>query len=293
MRVCFSGQEFDLDDVVDISLPIRFDREAGRAFSLPGAKTAPVEGGGFVGAVKRGGSCNCATHSLTPHGDGTHTEGPGHISADAHTVRPPPALLLCALIHVTPRPLEASLDDVAGNHRHDDLVVDVDLLDHALAAAAIPPEVRPEAVVVVTGAGWATRDGSFSGTNPPYLTPDATAYLRARGFAHLLVDLPSVDREDDGGLLSAHHAFFEVPRGLQRDLAAKLTTHDAEAPGNPGGTITELCAVDVDVPAGLYVLNLQVAAVDADAAPSRPLLYPVNAAAVPPTRAPAKGPHGL
>ena len=52
---------------------IAFDSTAaalpGRAFGLPGATTSAVQAGAFVGDVRRGGSCNCETHVITPHGD--------------------------------------------------------------------------------------------------------------------------------------------------------------------------------------------------------------------------------
>jgi len=40
-------------------------------------------------------------------------------------------------------------------------------------------------------------------------------------------------------------------------------------------TVTELIAVEDDVPVGLYALFLQVPSLLADAVPSRPLLAPV------------------
>jgi kynurenine formamidase len=262
--------DVDVDAAVDISVPVRFDRDDGRAFHLGPARTAAVQGGAFVGDVRRGGSCNCETHTLTPHGDGTHTEGPGHLLATRLPVRVTTPLMLAALVRVTPRILGESVDDVAGNHRNDDLVVDRAMLDDALDALAANaggvagyPAVR--ALVVATGPGQLRRTQHFSGSNPPYLTSDAALALRDRGIEHLLVDLPSLDREDDGGLLSAHRAFFDLPPGV-RDVPQLPQPR----------TVTELCAIDDDVPVGLYALLLQVAPFVADAAPSRPLLCPLR-----------------
>ena len=78
------------------------------------------------------------------------------------------------------------------------------------------------------------------------------------GVKHLLVDLPSVDREVDGGRLEAHHAFWTVPDNPRH-----------------GCTITELIHVPDSAPDGLYLLNLQVAPMDNDAAISRPVLHPL------------------
>jgi hypothetical protein len=90
-------------------------------------------------------------------------------------------------------------------------------------------------------------------------------WLAGTGVEHLLVDLPSVDRMNDGGRLLAHRAFWGMPAG---------TTHATHAT-RPNATITELIYVPEQIPDGLYLLSLQVAPFVADAAPSRPLLYPL------------------
>lgn len=77
------------------------------------------------------------------------------------------------------------------------------------------------------------------------------------GIRHLLIDLPSVDREKDEGKLSAHKAFWNYPGDAVR--------HDA--------TITELIFVENSVQDGLYLLNLQLLNLQLDVSPSRPLLY--------------------
>ena len=259
MRVRLGEFDVDLGAARDLSIPVRFDDPAfqagARAFSLPAPTTHAVEGGGFVGDVRRGGSCNCETHTFTPHGDGTHTEGPGHILQSRRPV----------VVRVVPRLLGDSVDDVAGNHRHDDLVVDTDGVAAGLAAvlkADGRPELLPTALIVATAPGAQRRRQQHSGTNPPYLTPDAATFIRERGFVHLLVDLPSLDRENDGGLLSAHHAFFDVPPGATDSNVADRS-------------VTELIAVDDDVAEGVYALFLQLAPIVADAAPSRPLIAPL------------------
>jgi kynurenine formamidase len=271
------GVEVDLGATVDLSLPIRFGEHDSRAFSLPPATSAAVEAGGFVGDVRRGGSCNCETHHLTPHADGTHTEGPGHLLAARSPVRMSEPVCVALLVRVTPLPLGEVSDDVSGNHRHDDLVVDqaslADAVDAALAAGTFDTRAlpSPRALIIATGSGAERRRTRFSGKNPPYLTVDAAAAIRERGFMHLLGDLPSIDREDDGGLLAAHRAFFEIPVGLGSDDDGRL--HPLPR------TVTELIAVDDDVAVGLYALFLQVAPIEADAAPSRPLIAPLRLSA--------------
>ncbi len=75
------------------------------------------------------------------------------------------------------------------------------------------------------------------------------------GVQHLLVDFPSVDKVDDAKLIN-HHIFWA------KNARKK--------------TITELVYVPNNAKDGSYLLNLQVAAFEADAAPSRPVLYKVK-----------------
>ncbi|HET8737557.1 MAG TPA: cyclase family protein, partial [Pricia sp.] len=96
----------------------------------------------------------------------------------------------------------------------------------------------------------------YSGTNPPYLLEEAAAYLVEIGVEHLLIDLPSVDKENDEGALSAHKAFWNFDGTLRKKA-----------------TITELIYVPSGIEDGTYFLNLQVAAFENDASSSRPVLY--------------------
>ena len=262
MRLRLGDFDVLLDHFHDLSIPVGFHDAEGKAFHLGPATTKAVEGGGFVGDVRRGGSCNCETHTLTPHADGTHTEGPGHLLGPRTPVVVPDPLCAAILIRVTPRLLGESVDEVAGNHRHDDLVIDRECIEDALAEVVVPAGMVPvTALVIASAAGQLRRRQRHSGTNPPYLTPDAAAFVAERGFMHLLVDLPSLDREDDGGLLAAHRAFFDLPSGILIEAVAVLPR-----------TVTELIAVDDNIAVGVYALFLQVAPLLADAAPSRPLI---------------------
>ena len=243
----------------------------GRAFGLPGATTRPVAVGPFVGDVRRGGSCNCETHMITPHGDGTHTEGVGHILHERVSVLDlvDTGLIAALVVTVAPARLDRVEDDVVGNHAPDDRVVDELSLSEAVARALAGAEtnVKARALIVRTAPGAQRRAERFSGKNPPYFTVDAATWVTGHGFLHVLVDLPSLDREDDGGLLGAHRAFFDVP--------ARAVRINGPAPRR---TITEMIAVDDDVKDGLYALALQLSPFVADAVPSRPLLYPLVAA---------------
>jgi len=99
----------------------------------------------------------------------------------------------------------------------------------------------------------------YSNTNWPYLTKEATIFIRELGIQHLLIDLPSVDKEKDEGRLEAHKAFWNYPENPR---------HNA--------TITEMIFVENNIKDGLYLLNLQVISIENDASPSKPVLYQIS-----------------
>jgi kynurenine formamidase len=118
----------------------------------------------------------------------------------------------------------------------------------------------PEAIVLRTLPNLQSkRNHQYSGTNPPYLEAQAASWLAVNGVRHVLLDLPSVDREEDGGALSAHRAFWGLPENPR-----------------PMATITELIYVPETTADGMYLLNLQLASFENDASPSRPILFPIR-----------------
>jgi hypothetical protein len=118
-------------------------------------------------------------------------------------------------------------------------------------------DLKVEALIIRTKPNDHSKvQRQYSGTNFPYLTIGAMQRIVDAGVQHLLIDLPSVDREEDGGALEAHHLFWNVP-----------------AEPNFQKTITELIYVPNEIADGTYLLNLQVSNFANDAAPSRPMLF--------------------
>jgi len=238
--------EADLTRPVDLSVTLRNDPSNPTAWYVQPPRFEPVRGEGFVGAVAEGGSVNFRDVHFNPHGHGTHTECVGHITRDVHPVDPlfrnQPSHFPCLLVSAQPR------------HTKGDGVLDlanVPLPDHG----ELPP-----ALVVRTLPNDPTKaQRQWSNTNPPYFVPEFIHHIVRRGVMHLLVDVPSVDREVDGGQLASHHAFWNVP-------------------DNPDlhRSITELVYVPQNVSDGLYLLHLGVAPMHNDAATSRPVLYPLR-----------------
>jgi hypothetical protein len=173
---------------------------------------------------------------------------------------------LAVLVTVQPRPLgEVAAEAPAGLHAADDPV----LTGALLAAAAAAHEQDPWHALVVRTLpnGTGKRHRHYEGECPaPYFTADAMSWAVARGVTSLVVDLPSLDRAADGGVLAAHRTFWGLPPGAQ----------EARQASRGRALVTELAFIPDGARDGLYLLDLHVPAFGADAAPSRPVLYPVT-----------------
>ena len=256
----------DLHAPFDLAVALEFDGPQPRFFAERPASTRPLEGGAFTGRVRSGASCNCSVHTVAPHCHGTHTECVGHVTSDdtrlSDLTPVPPALAV--VLSVRPGLLGP------GSHDHPALCDPHDpVVTRAILAAAAQRWIHDPwtALVVRTLPNdGAKRHRVYSGPCPAaYFTPDAMHWVVERGVVSLVVDLPSLDRADDGGRLAAHRAYWGMPPSAR----------DAHRAQRGRALVTELAFVPDAAPDGLYLLDLQVPAFAADAAPSRPVLYPV------------------
>jgi arylformamidase len=217
MRVGAAGQHtllVALAEGTDISIHCRpYDAHAVSALSLPPCTAAPLSTGGWVGSVDRGASVNCPQLTIVPHGSGTHTEMCGHVLPGAFVfgahVPFPPGLMVAAVVTVSPVPLITPRADYPSS-AIGDLVITSEALQKAFAAAVVAGGVAGGFATplklqeVVAGGALIVRTlpnadskplARWTGTNPPYFTADAIAWLLAAGIEHLVTDLPSLDRE--------------------------------------------------------------------------------------------------
>jgi arylformamidase len=201
--------------------------------------------GDFVGSVAEGGTVNYQKITFTPHGNGTHTECIGHITDD-------PTQVMCSLmkrsffkaqiISLRPRPFDEdfiiTLNDI---HQY---------YDREFKAEALIIRSMPNDYTIKVQA-------QYSGTNPPYFEPVCGDWFARRNIKHLVVDLPSVDKEVDGGALSVHRGFWQTETETPRTEA----------------TITELAFIPQNLSDGRCLLQITWPNWNTDCAPSSPLVY--------------------
>lgn len=231
----------DISRPIDISIPIVDGPSTVNCFYAPMARIEPVRMGDFIGDTRLGSSVNFKNVFFNPHGNGTHTECVGHIAKESVRLDKilDEFLFAARVISVYPT-LEENGDRVIYRSSLD----------------GVPYEGERAWILRTLPNPDSKRYHHYSGTNPTYVDPEVMDLLIELGIDHLLIDLPSVDREEDGGKLASHHRFWEYP---EKKFVKR--------------TITELVYIPDNVPDGLYLLNLLVPAFDLDAAPSRPVLY--------------------
>ncbi|MBN8572455.1 MAG: cyclase family protein [Candidatus Kapabacteria bacterium] len=234
---------FDTDVYHHISLGLSNGQDNPDCFYLPEPVFTPFRAGNFVGSTQEGGNCNCYTLTISPHGNGTHTECIGHIVGGFTIHQCLKTIISSAtLISITPTLIS-----------HNDYVITKETL-----VSKIQDTDCKSLIIRTLPNSDEKKNRSYSGKNPPYFTADALEICVEKNIEHLLVDLPSVDREEDGGALSAHKAFWNFPH----------------APRN-FATITELIYVPDNIPDGDYILMHNIAPLESDASPSRPIIFPI------------------
>jgi len=234
--------EVDLSQPMDISIPLVPGSDSPNCFWAPIFEVSPVRSGDWVGDVNQGGGVNFKNVKINPHGNGTHTECVGHISGEPVSINKvlQEFHYVAKVVSVYPQIME-----------NQDKVITLDQM-RDLLDGNIPPAL----ILRTLPNDVDKKQRIYSGTNPPYMDSDAIKYLVDRGVKHLLLDLPSVDREEDDGKMLAHKAFWGYPEKIDREK-----------------TISELIFVDNDIKDGIYLLNLQIASFELDVSPSKPVLY--------------------
>jgi len=239
----YNNQNFqvDLSKFHDISIPFGNTKTGVRAWYVDSAQISPVTDGDFVGEVAQGSSVNFRNIAFNPHAHITHTECMGHISETIYSVNEQlkEHYFVTEVVSVEPILIDG------------DSVIKKEQLEEALNGK------QPKAIVIRTLPNQIEkRLKNYSHTNPTYLDEKAARWLNEIGIEHLLIDLPSVDKEKDDGELKSHKAFWNFPETNRLHC-----------------TITEFVFVPNHVLDGVYFMNLQTAPIENDATPSRPILH--------------------
>jgi arylformamidase len=236
---------------LDISIPLAAGPKNVNAWYCEPVRIEPVKTANFIGDVNQGSPVNFNNVRLNPHGNGTHTECVGHISTEKQTIHD-----CLKSFHFTAELITIQPKQVYNEYykQSDFLITKEDL------TKALGKKPRRECLVIRTLPNPNTKKTKqYSNTNPAYFTKGAMELIVAKGYKHLLVDLPSVDREVDDGALETHRIFWNYPENP--------LTHK---------TITELIYVPENIKDGNYLLNFQIISILNDASPSKIILHEIH-----------------
>ena len=242
----FGGKKIriNLEQPIDISIPLKFSKKSLKAWGVSSAEKKAIEIGSWIGNVKKGGAVNFNNIYFNPHAHVTHTECVGHISESENSInlQLKNFFFFCKLITISPE------------KKQEDLVISKKSI-----FSILEKKISINTLIIRTNPNSSNKKNKeYTGTNPPYLTEDCVLYLKEIGIENLLIDLPSIDKEKDGGKVKNHKIFFNLANG-----------------GNYN-TITEFVYVPNLIKDGDYFLNLQFMPIENDAAPSRPVLFEIN-----------------
>jgi len=235
--------QIDLTKPIDISIPLSDSKRNVNAWYIGKPKIKPAKVDGALISLAEGAVVNFNNIKFNPHAHGTHTECVGHITNEFYSINK----------HLKTFFFFAELVTVAPEKLGEDFVISKKQLQFALG------NKKRDAVIIRTIPNTNEKlSMQYSHTNPPYLLEEAAIFLRDKKVKHLLLDLPSVDKEKDNGELLCHNAFWNTGGELRLDA-----------------TITEFIFVPNSVKDGTYFLNIQIAPFENDASPSKPVLYEI------------------
>ncbi len=265
-RLNGEAYQLDLENPISLAIPLKFNGEQPNHFGAPIASGKPLAGGGFVGDTKQGGSCNVEQISMVPHCNGTHTESIHHLVNDSISIGSihSNSLTHALLISVTPKQANSTIDSYIPELENNDWVIDLAELQSHISNQDL---AQAEALVIRTLPNHAHKISVIYSdeAQPPFFTQEAMQWLAQSTIKHLLVDFPSLDKMYDDGHLTNHHLYWNL----------EADSHELNDHARIERTVSEMIYVPDNAIDGFYALNLQVPAFELDAAPSRPLLYPL------------------
>lgn len=202
------GRRFRLGEPQSVSREVFFKGEtrSSNAFYLPriSSRTFELEGQ-FLGDVRRGGSCNVDILKYAAHGL-THLETSAHIlSPDANppTVKDIPLETLSGIVY---------LIDLSHLGTKQGELVPWEAIRAKLERNRLPISM----LALKTRASLLPQDYDFSGKDFLSVAPETAKGIHDYRLTDsridcLILDIPSIDPEKDGGKLLAHRNFFGLP----------------------------------------------------------------------------------
>ncbi len=266
LNIEHNGSKFTIDSQqsIDISIPYNFNGEQPNFYDVDKGSLSHLKTGEQSWSVAEGASCNVPEISMNIHCTGTHTESVGHLLKNPGNIGKilTDTFIPARLITVESIKFELSNESYHCHVENDETVISMDAIKSQIENIS---GSTPVALIIRTlPNNDAKKSMRFISSPPPFFTNESLQYISQLGVQDLIVDLPSVDRMSDDGILGNHRIFWGDgvnPKGEVNPDSKK--------------TITELAYIPNSVEDGFYFVNIQIPHFVCDAAPSRPLLFPI------------------
>ena len=263
IKICHKNQDYNINtkESIDISIPYKFNGEQPNFYDVNPGKSIPLIYGETTFSVVAGAGCNVSEISMNIHCTGTHTECVGHLLEN-------PGDIGMVLTDIIIPSVLITVDRSSFIETIETYHCPVNDSEWVVSRESIQREVekwkthQPLALIIRTTPNAENKKYyKFNINPPPFFTNDALRYISDSDIQHLVVDLPSIDRISDNGILGNHRIFWGDGQNAKGEV-------------NPDSknTITELAFISNDVRDGFYFLNIQLPHFECDAAPSRPIL---------------------
>jgi kynurenine formamidase len=207
-------------------------------FHAPEMTAQPSKYGDFELSIKSGSPVNSFDLFVNIHGRTTHTECLSHVKDDKLTIDKSMEqfFYVASLVSVDLKEQnEISVENFDWEKVHGE--------SKALIIRTLPNMPEKEHM-------------DYSGMNPPNITPGLMQQIVDFGILHLVVDIPSVDPENDGGKVKAHKIFWNIGDDERRN-----------------STISEMVYIPNEIEDGLFLVNINPIRIHLDAGISRIVLY--------------------
>ena len=242
--------QIDLTSAVCLAIPYDYRGNQPNFYDTAPGKAVPFQQHNFIGKVKNNKGCNVMVINQNIHCTGTHTECAGHILENDIYINDVllPGFVHSELISITPINWSETEESYHSNVNDNDMVITKKILEEKLSHSLEGLTIRtlPNTKEKLTQ--------RYQPSNTAFFTTDAITFLNDLGVKHLVVDIPSIDRTNDNGLLGNHHHYFEFKPPFIK-------------------TITELAFIPNALDDGSYFMTIEIPPMQLDAAPSRPFLF--------------------
>lgn len=257
--------QIDLESPLDIAIPLNFNGAQPNAFDVETATAKACETESLIGDTRRGGSCNFETYKFISHCNGTHTECVGHITDERISIHESleDSLVPATLVSVAPENALQTAETYVVELNETDFLITKKSLQNVLKN--IDADFLGALIVRTLSNDASKKTRRYMENLPPFFSTEAMNFISESGVKHLLVDVPSIDRAFDEGRLANHRVFWKI-EAASRAVSKASLIHN---------TITEMIFVPDEIADGVYLLNLQIAAFQTDASPSRPRLFKI------------------